>query len=65
MTAERLFAWTAAVTVVAVARVGATSLPALPERPVALGLGAVAALPLAVVLLGWLVSIGNPQRGWN
>jgi len=66
MTAERLLAWTAAVAAVTVAWVGATAgIPTLPERTVVVGLGAVAALPLAVVAVTWLVSIGNSQRGWN
>lgn len=65
MTAERLFAWTAAVACVAVAWAGYTSLPALPERSVVVGLGAVAALPLAVVLLSWLSSLRGGTRGWG
>ena len=66
MTAERLFAWTAAAVAVAVTWVGATAgVPTLPERTVVVGLGAVACLPLAVVAVIWLVSIGNSQRGWN
>ena len=66
MTAERLFVWTAAVAAVAVARVGATAgVPALPERTVVVGLGTLACLPLAVVAVIWLVSVGNSQRGWN
>ena len=66
MTAERLLAWTAAAVAVAVTWVGATAgVPTLPERTVVVGLGAVAALPLAVVAVTWLVSVGKSQRGWN
>jgi hypothetical protein len=66
MTAERLLAWTAAVAAVAVAWVGATAgVPTLPERTVVVGLGTLACLPLAVVAVIWLVSVGNSQRGWN
>ena len=66
MTAERLLAWTAAVAAVAVAWVGATAgVPTLPERTVAVGLGTLACLPLAVVAVIWLVSVGSSQRGWN
>jgi len=66
MTAERLLVWTAAVAAVAVAWVGATAgVPTLPERTVVVGLGTLACLPLAVVAVIWLVSVGNSQRGWN
>jgi hypothetical protein len=66
MTAERPLAWTAAAVAVAVAWIGATAgVPTLPERTVVVGLGAVVVLPLAVVAVIWLVSVGNSQRGWN
>ena len=65
MTAERLFAWTAAVAAVVVAWFGYTSLPTLSERSVAVSLGVLAALPLAVVFLGWLSSLRGGDRGWN
>ena len=65
MTAERLFAWTAAAAVVAVTWLGYTALPTLSERPVAVGLCAVAALPLAVVFLAWASSFRGGTRGWE
>ena len=65
MTAERLFAWTAAAAAVAVTWLGDAVLPALPERSVAVGLGAVAALPLFVVFLGWLSGLRSGERGWD
>ena len=65
MTAERLFAWTAAAVAVAVTWVGYTALPALSERSVAVGLGAVAALPLFFVLLGWASGFRSGSRGWR
>ena len=64
MTAERLFAWTAAAVAVAVTWLGYTALPALSERSVAVGLGAVAALPLFVVFLAWASSFRSGSRGW-
>ena len=54
MSLERLLAWAAAAGCVAVVRVGRRGIAAPPDRVVALALGAAAALPLAVVLLGWL-----------
>jgi hypothetical protein len=65
VTAERLFAWTAAAAAVAVTWLGYTALPAPSERSVALGLGAVAALPLAVVFLAWASSFRGGTRGWE
>ena len=65
MTTERLFAWTAAIAVVAVTWLGDAALPALSERSVAVGLGAVAALPLFVVFLGWLSGLRSGERGWG
>ena len=65
MTAERLFAWTAATVAVAVTLLGHAALPALSERSVAVGLGAVAALPLFVVFLAWASSLRNGSRGWG
>jgi hypothetical protein len=65
MTAERLFAWTAAAVAVAVAWLGDAALPALSERSVAFGLGAVAALPLFIVFLGWLSGLRSGERGWG
>ena len=58
MSLERLLAWAATAGCVAVVRVGRRGIAAPPERIVALALGAVAALPLAVVLLGWLSGLG-------
>ena len=65
MTAERLFAWTAAAAAIAVSWLGYTALPAPSERSVALGLGAVAALPLAVVFFAWASSFRGGTRGWE
>jgi len=65
MTAERLLAWTAATVAVAVTLLGDAALPALSERSVAVGLGAVAALPLFVVFLGWLSGLRGGERGWG
>lgn len=58
MSLERLLAWAATAGCVAVVRVGRRGIAAPPDRVVALALGAVAALPLAVVLLGWLSGLG-------
>ena len=65
MTAERLFAWTAAAAVVAVTWLGYTALPAPSERSVALGLGGLVFLPLAVVFLAWASSFRGGTRGWE
>ncbi|PSP80528.1 hypothetical protein BRC88_04740 [Halobacteriales archaeon QS_4_69_225] len=58
MTAERLFAWAATAAAVVVVWVGRRGVAVPPDRIVALALGTVAALPLAVVLLGWLSGLG-------
>ena len=58
MSLERLLAWAATAGCVAVVRVGRRGIAAPPDRIVTLALGAVAALPLAVVLLGWLSGLG-------
>ena len=58
MSLERLLAWAATAGCVAVVWVGRRGVAAPPDRVVALALGAVAALPLAVVLLGWLSGLG-------
>ncbi|WP_254839685.1 hypothetical protein [Natronomonas marina] len=66
MTAERLFAWAAALVCAAVFWVGYTrGAPTPPEREVAVALGVVVALPLAVVFLGWLSSLRSGTRGWG
>jgi len=66
VTAERLLVWVAAAASVVVAWLGVTAgVPALPERPVVVGLGVIAGLPLVVVAGRWLVSIGPGQRGWT
>jgi hypothetical protein len=56
MSAERAFAWAAATAVLA-AVVGRNRLPALSPSVVAVGLGAIAALPVAYVLAGWLAPL--------
>ena len=58
MSLERLLAWAATAGCAAVVWVGRRGVAAPPDRIVALALGAVAALPLAVVLLGWLSGLG-------
>ncbi len=66
MTAERLAVWLAAVGCVAVTWLGyAGGVPTPPERLVAIGLGVVVALPLAVVVLAWCSSFRKRQRGWT
>ncbi|PSQ12124.1 hypothetical protein BRC99_05670 [Halobacteriales archaeon QS_7_69_60] len=59
MSLERLLAWAATAAAVVVVWVGRRGVAVPPDRIVALALGAVAALPLAVVLLlGWLSGLG-------
>ena len=58
MSLERLLAWAATTGCVAAIWVGRRGIAAPPDRTVALALGAVAALPLAVVFLGWLSGLG-------
>ena len=58
MSLERLLAWAATAGCAAVVWVGRRGIAAPPDRIVALALGAVATLPLAVVLLGWLSGLG-------
>lgn len=66
MTAERAVAWAASVGCVALLWTGLTTpTPTPSERLVALGLGAVVALPLALVSLGWLSSLLDHRRGWD
>ncbi|PSQ34750.1 hypothetical protein BRD05_06525 [Halobacteriales archaeon QS_9_70_65] len=59
MSLERLLAWAATAGCAAVVWVGRRGIAAPPDRIVALALGAVATLPLAVVLLGWLSGLGT------
>jgi len=66
VTAERVLAWAAAVACVAVFWAGLTRpVPAPSGRLVAIGLGTVVALPLAVVFLGWLSGLRGGTRGWG
>lgn len=66
MTAERLFAWSAAVVTVILLWVGvARPVPTPVDRFVVIGLAAVVVLPLALVYLGWLSSFRSRLRGWR
>lgn len=66
MTAERLLAWAAAVCCALLLWWGTgTPAPEPSARLVVAGLGAVVALPLALVYLGWLSSLRSWQRGWR
>lgn len=66
MTVERVFAWAAAAAFAVVLWAGLTRPTPVPnDRLVLVGLGAVVALPLAAVYLGWLSSLRDWQRGWG
>ena len=66
MTAERVLAWATAVACVAVFWASLTGPTPVPSgRLVAIGLGTVVAMPLAVVFLRWLSGLRGGTRGWS